>query len=581
MKKMYECKKLEDELYEIMNNKYDFDEVIQNHNSYEYFYYLSGLRENLFVWYPFKEDACLLELGGGYGALTKLFCQKVKEVVSIEDSQKKADIISKRCSADNLKVLVNDFSQIEQFYEKFDYIVLTDFLEYANIFFESSNPFKDYLIYLKKFLKKDGVILLAISNRFGLKYFAGFKEEHVNEFFTGIDDFPRKKIQTFTKGEIEDLITSAGFADYKFFYPYPDHIFPIVINTDKYINEIIYERKATIVKERANFFRENKVNQALVDENISQYFSNSFLIELRNDGSFKQTDNYDYIKINAERQMRFRTITYIYSKMGATRVFKKPLNAFSLNHIRKMHEMSKHSFGKIKFLESSFENNEFSYPYVEHESFEKVLMNTIINRDFEGFFALLEKYYDALFGDSFKSDEYCTPEFLNIFKVKSDKCFSCQDITNIDVIFSNLFLIDDEFVCIDYEWVLDFPVPLEYIFYRVIHHHHVVNPVFRDFISVEEVFDHFDLDKNNIGLFDQWDRNFLDHVSFRLKRPKTKITSKAYVNKLDTLNDTEKKYRDANKKYRDVNEKYRNLLIKYQDLLVKYQDLENSVKLNK
>ena len=149
------------------------------------------------------------------------------------------------------------------------------------------------------------------------------------------------------------------------------------------------------------------------------------------------------------------------------------------------------------------------------------------------------------------------------------------------MIFSNLFLIDDEFVCIDYEWVLDFPVPLEYIFYRVIHHHHVVNPVFRDFISVEEVFDHFDLDKNNIGLFDQWDRNFLDHVSFRLKRPKTKITSKAYVNKLDTLNDTEKKYRDANKKYRDVNEKYRNLLIKYQDLLVKYQDLENSVKLNK
>ena len=128
-------------------------------------------------------------------------------------------------------------------------------------------------MYLKRFLKEDGVILLAISNRFGLKYFAGFKEEHVNEFFTGIDDYPKKQVRTFTKGEIEDIIKSAGFTNYKFFYPYPDHIFPIVINTDKYINEILYERKATIVKERANFFRENKVNQTLTDENISQHFS--------------------------------------------------------------------------------------------------------------------------------------------------------------------------------------------------------------------------------------------------------------------------------------------------------------------
>ena len=225
-----------------------------------------------------------------------MFCKKVKEVVSIEDSPEKADIISKRCNSDNLKVLVNDFSEIEQIYEKFDYIVLTDFFEYADIFFDSPNPFKNYLIYLKRFLKKDGVILLSISNRFGLKYFAGFKEEHVNEFFSGIDDFPKKKVQTFTKGEIEDIIKSAGFTNYKFFYPYPDHIFPVVINTDKYINKIIYERKATIVKERANFFRENKVNQTLFNENISQYFANSFLIELRNDDSFKETDNYDYIE---------------------------------------------------------------------------------------------------------------------------------------------------------------------------------------------------------------------------------------------------------------------------------------------
>ena len=575
MKKMYESEKLEDEIYDIVEKKYPFDEIIQKHNSYEYNYYLSNLRENLFVWYPFKEDANLLEVGGGYGALTKLFCKKVKNVVSIEDTPEKAEIISKRCNSDNLKALVNDFSRIEQLYEKFDYIVLTDFLEYANYFFNSSNPFKNYLIYLKRFLKKDGVILLSISNRFGLKYFAGFKEEHVNEYFSGIDGFPKHNVQTFTKGEIEEIINSAGFTNYKFFYPYPDHIFPIVINTDKFINKIIYERKATVVKERANFFRENKVNQTLSDENISQYFSNSFLIELRNDDSFKETDNYDYIKINAERQMRYRTITYIYSNHDKTKVVKTPLNIFSENHIKRMYESSKYKFGKIKFLESSYENNEFSYPYIEHESFEKILINAINNNDIKEFFDLLKKYHDALFYDSFKTDEYCTPEFLEIFKEKSDKCFSCHNITNIDVIFSNLFLINDEFVSIDYEWVFDFPIPLEYIFYRVIHHHHVVNPIFRDFITISEIFEYFNLDMDNVELFEEWDKNFLSHANLRLKKPKTKITSKSTVMKLDRLNKVLKDDKDMNKKYQELSIKYQDLLIKYQELNLKYQDITN------
>ena len=192
--------------------------------------------------------------------------------------------------------------------------------------------------------------------------------------------------------------------------------------------------------------------------------------------------------------------------------------------------------------------------------------------DSEEFFVLLTKYYDALFYNSFKTDEYCTREFLEIFKVESDICFSCHNLTNIDVIFSNLFLINDEFVCIDYEWVFDFPIPLEYIFYRVIHHHQVVNPVFRDFISLNEIFEYFGLDISNIKLFNEWDRHFLSYANLRLRKPKTKITSKASVDKLDTLDNTVKKYRNINKKYQDLMIKYQDLMIKYQDLKIKYQD---------
>ncbi|RAP44637.1 MAG: hypothetical protein BZ136_08680 [Methanosphaera sp. rholeuAM74] len=573
---MYENEKLEEEIYEIIDNKYDFEEITQLHTSYEYYYYLSYLRENLFVWYPFKDNASLLEIGGGYGALTRLFCRKVDEVVSIEDSYKKADMISKRCHADNLEVVVNDFSEIEQTPKKFDYIIVSDLFEYAREFYESSNPFKDYLTYLKGFLKDDGVILLAISNRFGLKYFAGFKEEHVNEYFTGVDDFPKKSVRTFTKGELENIIESAEFSDYKFFYPYPDHVFPEVINTDKFINKISYERKPTIVKARANFFRENKVNQSLASEDIAQYFANSFLVEIRNDTSSRQSDNYDYVKINNERKQRYRTITYIYSDNNDTRVVKYPLNEFSKQHLLRMHEGSKNSFGKIKFLENTFDDYYFSYPYIEHESFEKTLIKTIINHDKDGFFELLEEYFDVLFYGSFKKDDYCTPEFLDIFGVKSDKCFRCHDITNLDVIFSNLFIINDEFVSIDYEWLFDFSVPLEYIFYRVIHHHHVSNPLFRDFITLDEIFEHFDLDTDNFDLFKEWEKHFLNYAISHMKKPKTRITAKKSVNKLDNVDAINKGYQAFKKENEILNKR-----VEEQEKLINTYKYSTSWKITK
>ena len=190
------------------------------------YYFLSHLRQNLFNWYPFEKEGKLLEIGASYGQLTELFTQKVKHVVCIEDSETKANIISKR--AEDAEVIVSEFGDID-IDEKFDYIVLCNIFEYAKTFQDSKNPYKDYLIYLRKFLKEDGVILIAISNRLGLNYFAGFKEEHSRQLFAGLNGYPNVNyVETFSRTELEDLIDTSGFSNYKFFYPY------------KYFIKIIY-----------------------------------------------------------------------------------------------------------------------------------------------------------------------------------------------------------------------------------------------------------------------------------------------------------------------------------------------------
>ena len=531
---IYANEELKNEILNIVNENKDLYDVLKDYNHYEYHYCLNYLRENLFLWYPFKKEGSLLEIGAGCGQLTNLFCEKLDKVVSVENDNSLYKILSKRCSGDNLTILKNDFSDIKTD-EKFDYIVLCDIFEYAKEFYRGSNPYVDYLSYLKTFLKDDGIILLAISNRLGLKYFAGFKEEHTGKYFMGIDDFPNVDyVQTFSKTELEDIIKYSGFTNYKFFYPYPDHRFPEVINTDEFVNEIPYSRLPVYYDRRARFFRENKTNQTLSHDKISQYFSNSFLVEIRNDDNKRQTDDLKFLKLSSNRAENFRTITSIHQSGDKLNVTKSPTSSRSVNHLKNMHEATEYEFGKIKFLDNDFDGEKFTYPFIEDNNLENYLIDAIIANDRDEFFKLLDCFYNALFYKSYTSTEYATDEFLKVFGTKSDIKFHCHDVTNFDLIFNNMFIIDNEFVTIDYEWFFKFPIPLEYVFYRVIRHHYVTNPLFKDFASIEEIFDYFVLDIENIGLFKQWEMHFaFQYVYTNLIRPDVVNVSKKYVDKLD------------------------------------------------
>ena len=513
-RRLYVNADLESELKDIVFNDCDFSEVIEENNVYEYHYLLSHLRQNLFNWYPFKKESSLLEIGASYGQLTELFTKKVKHVVSIEDSVSKAEIISKR--AEDAEVIVSDFNNINVD-EKFDYIILCNIFEYAKLFQGSENPYKSYLAYLKNFLKEDGVILIAISNRLGLNYFAGFKEEHTNLYFAGINGFANTNyVETFSKTELENLIVSSGFRNYKFFYPYPNHEFPLIINTDKFVNKIPFERRLDYFDNRYDLFREDRLNQTLAKDNLADYFSNSFLVEIRNSEIAFPTDEIDFVKLNADRLEKFRTITTIKSDGF---VYKSPFSPESDEHITNMYDESKFKLGKIKYLDCELIDNSIRYKLLKEESIETQILDSILQNNKEKFFKLMEDYYDALFYESFESKEYANSKFLKVFKNGSNVPFHCHEKSNLDLIFSNIFIINGEYVAIDYEWIFDFQIPLEYILYRVLLHYTLTNNLFKEFVTIEEIFNYFGLDSSHFDLFRKWDHNFMDYVFGYLPKP--------------------------------------------------------------
>ncbi len=538
--RLYEDKNLENEI-KIMEQNQEFSNIVRKNNSFEYYYFLYHLRHNLFNWYPFKKEGKLLEIGSGYGQLTSLFTQKVNNVTAIENSQSKADLISDKFG--NVNVSLSDFNKLD-IDDKFDYIILCNTFEYAKAFMDCENPYVDYLNYLKTFLKEDGVILIALSNRLGLKYFAGFKEEHTNQFFAGIDGYVNDNVETFTKPELINIIENSGFHNYKFFYPYPDHEFPHVISTDEFVNKIPYAEKPIYFKQRSYLFNEDALNQNFAKDNMADYFANSFLVEIRNSDKKYETDNIKFVRINSQRKPEFQTTTIIYND----RVSKYPISNKALNHVKKMSEESESRFGKIKYLKCGCDKG-CSYEFLQEKSLKDLINDAIYENDENRFFNLIKDYYEALLFNSYETDSYASDNFISIFKRKSKEKFHCHVKSNIDLDFSNVFIIDNEYVAVDYEWVFNFPIPIEYIFYRTIKHNIESNPLFNKFTSFTDIFRYLNLNMDNIGLFDVWDKNLFKFIHGNIPVNDHKVIPKEnldYVENIDEYVDLVLDSKDIN-----------------------------------
>ena len=60
----------------IENGKEEYDDEIRSETRWEFFYHLSRLRKAALIWYPIDENARVLEIGCGFGAMTGLLCDK-------------------------------------------------------------------------------------------------------------------------------------------------------------------------------------------------------------------------------------------------------------------------------------------------------------------------------------------------------------------------------------------------------------------------------------------------------------------------------------------------------------------------
>lgn len=225
----------EQRLYDIIRQARDksvfSDELAAKATDWPSYYHLTSQRANLLR--PFAEKIAngrVLELGAGCGAITRFLGELGGEVVVVEGSPNRARIIGQRCAElDNVSVFC-DLIQSYETDEKFDVVTLIGVLEYAQVYVKEPDPLLVLLQKAKSFLKEDGMLIVAIENQLGLKYFNGAPEDHMGQAMYGINDsYSTTSPITFGRVELDALIRSAGFETTELYVPLPDYKTPVTV----------------------------------------------------------------------------------------------------------------------------------------------------------------------------------------------------------------------------------------------------------------------------------------------------------------------------------------------------------------
>lgn len=274
----------EEELLDIVKqyNSGEYNKVIDEKKKWPILYHLSNLRGNIVDCIPFTKNDKVLEIGAGCGAITGTIAKKAGKVDCIELSRIRSLVNAERNRhMDNIVITVGNFQDIEtKITEKYDYITLIGVLEYAGKYIASDNPYKDFIIMLKKHLNENGKIVLAIENKYGLKYWAGCREDHLGTYFSGIEGYVDSDVRTFSKNELQQIFEDCGLNDIMFYYPYPDYKFPTTIYSDNYLPKIgsLSNNMNNFDSDRIMLFDELKVYDNLIADGMFDFFSNSFMV---------------------------------------------------------------------------------------------------------------------------------------------------------------------------------------------------------------------------------------------------------------------------------------------------------------
>lgn len=439
---------VEDELLNIVKtySPTEFPGVIEANKSWPIMYHLSRQRENIVTWLPITKDMKVLEIGSGCGAITGALSEMAGEVSCVDLSRKRSLINAYRHEyCDNIKIHVGNFLDIEPDLPcDYDFVLLIGVLEYAQSYIGGETPFEDFLRIVRRHAGKNGRVVIAIENRYGLKYWSGCREDHLGTFFSSIECYKDGGgVRTFSRKGLEDIMGKVGASNYSFYYPYPDYKFMTTVFSDRRLPDKgeLCNNLRNFDRDRMMLFDEKAAWDGLLYEEQFPFFSNSYVVVI---GDEPDTD---YVRYSNDRSIKYQITTTI----AGDKVYKRVLFEEGKAHIENMVSAYKalkerYEGGELNFVEAvSVDDRTVAFKRVNGVPLTEKFDELLDKKDDDGFLELLMEFYRRVdYGNDKK-------------------------IADFDLVFSNVLVDGDTWNVIDYEWTKEKSVATKEIVFRALY----------------------------------------------------------------------------------------------------------------
>lgn len=261
-----------------------------------------------------------------------------------------------------------------------------------------------------------------------------------------------------------------------------------------------------------------------------------------------------YVRYNRNRARMFQTVTMIVADNGSKYVVKKSLTEEGMEHIKsyeKKYASAASLYKAIVPLKGEYKDNEVVFPFIEGRSMRDFLDKC--KGDSKRLYGEINRYLEVLlsFKDeriiSYKPSEECVQVFGSPFKDGM-----ALEYSDIDIIFDNIIKQGDTWISYDYEWMFDFPIPIDYIRWRILYRYYCAEyEYFKSNTDLYAFMEAFGYGQAIVDDYEQKEIHFLSYVydnqynyMERYKKPVVELEHldklydnlDIYINKLNSEN---------------------------------------------
>lgn len=233
-----------------------------------------------------------------------------------------------------------------------------------------------------------------------------------------------------------------------------------------------------------------------------------------------------FVKYNTLRRPEFQISTTIYEEHGERFVEKAPCTKEARAHVEGLERNCRlltKAHVNVSVAEPNIRNHTATYEYIAGKTLEEELQE-----DFDDAELLIRKIRENLnyiytYREEYMTEFFCTDEFVRVFgcdlEHKKENAWEVLKgrpsvtIADVDLVFDNIIRKNGTWMLLDYEWVLEFPVPVAFLKFRTAaYFYDRHNLYFSGKYSRSAYFEKLGFSQEETACFDDMEVKFQEYV---------------------------------------------------------------------